>query len=143
MPTEYERVEHQVDADDATHSAWNNALEPVLTVEPGAVIQFECTDATGGQLDSASTVADLAELDVDAVHTLTGPIAIVDAVATLTNDAVTELPPLYGVVDSEALAELVASSRARNRHVEVSFTYQGCHVTVSSRGDIVVVASER
>ena len=76
--------------------------------------------------------------DADAVV-----VAIVEAVATLTNESVTELPPLYETVDSEALTELVASSRARNRYVEVSFEYRGCHVTVSSRGDIVAVASDQ
>ena len=69
--------------------------------------------------------------------------AIVEAVATFTNDAVTELGPRYEAVDSEALTELATSSRARNRDVEVSFEYQDCHVTVSSRGDIVAVAADQ
>ena len=76
MAAEYDAVDYRVSAAEATHSTWNNALEPILTVEPGSVVRFECTDATGGQLGPESTVADLAELDVDAVHTLTGPIAV-------------------------------------------------------------------
>ena len=70
-------------------------------------------------------------------------VAIVEAVATLANESVTELPPLYEAVDSEALTELMSSSRARDRHVEVSFAYEDCHVTVSSRGEIVAVAGDR
>ena len=82
-----------------------------------------------------------ADPDADAADAVV--VAIVESVATLTGDAITELPPLYETVDSEALTELVATSRARNHHVDVSFVYQGCHVTVSSRGDIVAVAADR
>lgn len=52
--------------DDAVHGAWNNGLEPVLTVESGDVLEIECRDATA---------AHLAALDVDQVHALTGPVS--------------------------------------------------------------------
>ncbi|AEH38883.1 acetamidase/formamidase family protein [Halopiger xanaduensis] len=71
------RVDHEIDATDETlHSDWNRAREPVRTIESGDAVRFECRDAANGQLGPDSTVADLAELDVDQVHTLTGPIAI-------------------------------------------------------------------
>ncbi|WP_254767425.1 acetamidase/formamidase family protein [Salinilacihabitans rarus] len=77
MSNEDYAVDHRVNAtDDAVHSAWDNGLEPVLTVEPGDVVQFECRDATDGQLDPDSTAADVAALDVDPVHPLTGPVAV-------------------------------------------------------------------
>ena len=76
MASENNAVDHRVRADDAVHSAWDNELEPVCTVEPGDVVRFECRDATNGQLGPGSTVADLATLDIDPIHPLTGPIAI-------------------------------------------------------------------
>ncbi|OVE84186.1 acetamidase/formamidase family protein [Natronolimnobius baerhuensis] len=70
-------IDHHLPATDETiHSVWNNALEPVLTIDPGDVVQFECRDATNGQLTRASTVADLPSLDIDQIHPLTGPVAV-------------------------------------------------------------------
>ncbi|AFZ71517.1 acetamidase/formamidase family protein [Natronobacterium gregoryi] len=80
MSIEYDEVDHRVSAtDDAVHSDWDNSREPIRTVESGDVVEFECRDATNGQIDPDSTVADLADLDVGQVHTLTGPIAMEDA----------------------------------------------------------------
>ncbi|ELY46342.1 acetamidase/formamidase family protein [Natronorubrum sulfidifaciens] len=77
MSSDNDTVDHRVRADDgAVHSVWDNGLEPVCTVEPGDVVRFECRDATNGQLGPDATVADLATLDIDPVHPLTGPIAI-------------------------------------------------------------------
>jgi acetamidase/formamidase len=36
------------DADENVHHAWDNSLDPVLTVEPGDVVRFECRDAVDG-----------------------------------------------------------------------------------------------
>lgn len=69
--------DHRIDADDgAVHSTWNNALEPACTIEPGDVVRFSCRDATDGQIGPESTAADVAGLDIDPVHPLTGPVAI-------------------------------------------------------------------
>ncbi|WP_339105625.1 acetamidase/formamidase family protein [Haloterrigena salinisoli] len=77
MSSERGRPDHEIDATDETiHSAWDNGLEPVRTIEPGDVVRFTCTDSTGGQLGPDSTVADVADLDIDRVHSLTGPVAI-------------------------------------------------------------------
>ena len=58
------------------HIGWNNALPPVLTVAPGATIDFECLDASGGQLSASSTVADVATMDFGRVNPVTGPVFI-------------------------------------------------------------------
>jgi acetamidase/formamidase len=58
------------------HIGWNNALPPVLTVAPGATIDFECLDASGGQLSAGSTVADVAAMDFGRVNPVTGPVFI-------------------------------------------------------------------
>ncbi|SDQ91562.1 acetamidase/formamidase family protein [Natronobacterium texcoconense] len=77
MSIEHNTVDHRVSAtDDTVHNRWNNALEPIRTIESGDVVEFECRDATNGQIEPDSTVADLADLDVEQVHTLTGPLAV-------------------------------------------------------------------
>lgn len=66
-------------------------------------------------------------------------VAVVSAVAAVTNREATALSPLYATIDPEALADLVAS--ARETLTEVTFSYEGCQVTVSSDGSVVVEPS--
>ncbi|MFU8868236.1 HalOD1 output domain-containing protein [Natronococcus sp.] len=66
----------------------------------------------------------------------TAVMAIVETVATVTNRNTEELSPLYATVDPEALVDLVASNR--ETPVEVTFSYEGCQVTVSSCGTVAV-----
>ena len=74
--TEYS-VDHRLsDAERNIHRAWDNGLDPVLTIEPGDVVRFECRDATDRQLDVESTDVDVHDLSFDPVHPLTGPVAI-------------------------------------------------------------------
>jgi len=61
---------------DHHHHGWDNALAPALTVAPGSTIEFECLDASGGQLTAASTVADVAVMDFGKVNPVTGPVFI-------------------------------------------------------------------
>lgn len=58
------------------HFGWDNALEPVLEVEPGDLVEFEVIDASGGQLTRHSTAADVAAIDFARVNPVTGPIAV-------------------------------------------------------------------
>jgi len=58
------------------HHGWNNAFAPVLTVAPGASIEFETLDASSGQLSAKSTVDDLKKLDLGRVNPVTGPVFI-------------------------------------------------------------------
>ncbi|MEM4781837.1 MAG: acetamidase/formamidase family protein [Halalkalicoccus sp.] len=74
--TEYE-IDHELsDEEENVHNAWDNALEPVLTIEPGEVVRFECRDALDGQVGPDSTAEDLANASFDPVHPLTGPVEI-------------------------------------------------------------------
>ena len=50
---------------DQNHLAWDPAIPPVATVGSGAVVAFDCLDASNGQLTADSTTADLATLDFD------------------------------------------------------------------------------
>ena len=56
------------------HFGWDNALPPVLRVEPGQSVYFECLDSSAGQLGPSSTVADVATLDFGRVNPVTGPV---------------------------------------------------------------------
>ncbi|WP_290819454.1 acetamidase/formamidase family protein [Halovivax sp.] len=77
MARENHAIDHVVLAEEAhVHSAWDNGLDPVRTVAPGEVVRFACRDATDGQIGPDSTAADVAALDLDPVHPLTGPIEI-------------------------------------------------------------------
>lgn len=58
------------------HFGWDNAIEPVLTVEPGAELELETVDSGGGQLTERSTAADVALLDFSKVNPVTGPIRV-------------------------------------------------------------------
>jgi acetamidase/formamidase len=58
------------------HFGWNNAYPPVLTVAPGTTIDFDCPDASDGQLGPDSTVADVAKLDFGRVNPVNGPVFI-------------------------------------------------------------------
>lgn len=59
-----------------THSKFSRSIEPVVTVPSGSVIEVFTHEATGGQFDLDSSVDDLANVNMDMVHTLTGPVFV-------------------------------------------------------------------
>lgn len=59
-----------------THNRFSSAVPPALTVPSGSVVEVFTEEATDGQLDVESTVEDLAEVDFDPIHPLTGPIYV-------------------------------------------------------------------
>lgn len=61
------------------HFGWDNSLPPVAEIEPGATLEFEITDAGGGQFTRASTRADIAKLDFARVNPVAGPIYVAGA----------------------------------------------------------------
>ena len=63
-------------------------------------------------------------------------LSIVDAVATAIDREPRELEPFFSVLDPDALSALLDSSR--DDEIQVSFSYEGCAVVVSSGGDLVV-----
>jgi acetamidase/formamidase len=70
-------VDHRLsDGERNIHRAWDNSLDPALTIEPGDVVRFECRDATDRQLDVESTDEEVHDLSFDPVHPLTGPVAV-------------------------------------------------------------------
>lgn len=58
---------------------WDRAIPPALEVEDGASVEFDTTDASGGQLHPGSTADDLARIDFARVNPVTGPVAVLGA----------------------------------------------------------------
>ena len=61
---------------DQIHNKFSREIPPAIRVPSGSVIEAFTHEATGGQLNIDSTVEDLENVDMDRVHTLTGPIYV-------------------------------------------------------------------
>lgn len=61
---------------DRTHNKFSRSIEPAIRVPSGSIIEAFTHEATGGQFSRDSTVEELANLDMDLVHTLTGPVFV-------------------------------------------------------------------
>ena len=68
-------AEHRLTAE-PTHSRWNRALEPRLTISSGDTVHMSCLDASGGQVKPGASVEDFLAIDRNKIHALTGPIFI-------------------------------------------------------------------
>lgn len=64
------------DEPETGHNRWHEDLEPVLEVDPGDTVIYETRDAFDGQLTPSSTPEDVANLDLNLVHPLTGPVYV-------------------------------------------------------------------
>lgn len=61
---------------DQTHNKFSRAIEPVLRVPSGAVIEVRTEEATDGQLGPQSQPADMENVDFNRIHPLTGPVFV-------------------------------------------------------------------
>lgn len=75
MVTTVPEADYQLSADQ-THNRWSSAIEPVLRVPSGSVIQVATEEASDQQLNINSTLEDLANLSFDPIHPLTGPVYV-------------------------------------------------------------------
>lgn len=71
-------ADYSLDADQ-THSSWSSTIDPLLKVEPGAVIEVATEEASDQQLSLESTVEDIENLSFDPIHPLTGPVYVEEA----------------------------------------------------------------
>ena len=58
------------------HLAWDPAIEPIASIGSGEVVEFDCLDASNGQLTADSTTESLGSLDFAGVDQVNGPIAV-------------------------------------------------------------------
>src|SRR3974390_887346 len=59
-----------------SHLGWNRDFAPAVRIAPGESLEFEVAEASGAQLSSTSTVADVASLDFSKINPVTGPVFI-------------------------------------------------------------------
>src|SRR5579863_3643006 len=58
------------------HFGWDNSLAPAVKIGPGESLEFEVTDASGGQLSQSATLADIGQLDFARINPVAGPVYI-------------------------------------------------------------------
>jgi acetamidase/formamidase len=61
------------------HHDWDRDRSPVLEIASDDSVEFDTTEASGGQLSPASTAADLAGLDFARANPVTGPVFVAGA----------------------------------------------------------------
>ena len=61
------------------HLAWDPAIPPIASIGSGEVVEFDCLDASNGQLTADSTTETLADLDFAGVDQVNGPIEVLGA----------------------------------------------------------------
>ena len=59
-----------------SHNRWSSTIPPQLTVPSGAVVEVFTKEASDGQITEATTAEDLANVNFDLIHALTGPIYV-------------------------------------------------------------------
>ncbi|WP_433634750.1 HalOD1 output domain-containing protein [Halomicrococcus sp. NG-SE-24] len=57
--------------------------------------------------------------------------AVVRAVAALTDMSILDLDPVYEVIDPGHVDGIFTTDESRSQHVELSFEFNGCTVTVT------------
>ncbi len=58
------------------HHGWDNSLAPAARIAPGASLEFDVADASGGQLRLSSTVDDVRRMDFGKINPVNGPVFI-------------------------------------------------------------------
>jgi acetamidase/formamidase len=61
---------------DQTHNRWSATIPSQVTVPSGTVVEAFTAEASDGQFELGSTAADVATLDFDPIHPLTGPVYV-------------------------------------------------------------------
>lgn len=59
-----------------SHYGWDNSFKPITEVESGQIVNYEITEASGGQFTKHSTHKDVASLNFEKVNPVAGPIYI-------------------------------------------------------------------
>lgn len=79
LPVESKEVQPKAEytiSSDKNHNKFSSAIPYRIKVPDGSIVEAFTKEATGGQLNINSTLDDFNKVDMDLVHTLTGPIYI-------------------------------------------------------------------
>ncbi|MFC4436887.1 MULTISPECIES: HalOD1 output domain-containing protein [Natrialbaceae] len=68
-------------------------------------------------------------------------MAVVAAVAELTNQSTVVMEPLTETIDADALDKILESNAGNGSSVTVTFNYYGCQITITSH-KILIARSE-
>jgi acetamidase/formamidase len=58
------------------HHGWDNSFTPAVRIAPGESLEFDVTEASGGQLSPAAVAADLTKLDFAKINPVAGPVHV-------------------------------------------------------------------
>jgi acetamidase/formamidase len=58
------------------HLAWDHSIPPIARIESGATVEFDCLDASCGQIGPDATVETIHSLDFSQVDQVNGPIYV-------------------------------------------------------------------
>jgi len=58
------------------HIGWDNGFAPVLQIAPGASVEFEVHEASGGQIGPESTVDAIRNMDFGRINPVCGPVYV-------------------------------------------------------------------
>ena len=74
-----DRTKKLADESDLGHNRWHPDIPPILTIDSGDEVLIETRDGGDLQITRDSSLEDIVNLDLNAIHPLTGPIYIKDA----------------------------------------------------------------
>lgn len=137
---------------DQTHNKFSRQIEPAIRVPSGSVVEAFTHEATGGQLSIDSDADDLAALDMELVHTLTGPVYVegaepgdVLAVRLLEIEpgdwGWMAIIPGFGFLADEYEASVLKTFALDNEQGHVKFS-DGIHVPLSPFAGVMGVAPD-
>ncbi|KAJ7229566.1 Formamidase [Mycena haematopus] len=80
------------------HLAWDNSIAPVLRIQSGETVTFDCLDASNGQITPDSTVDSIKSLVFSQLDQVNGPVFVEGAVPgdTLQIDVLRVAPAPWG-----------------------------------------------
>jgi acetamidase/formamidase len=64
-----------------SHLAWDNSIPPVARVHSGDIVDFDCVDASNGQITPESTIQAISEFDNSRLDQVNGPVYVEGAEA--------------------------------------------------------------
>jgi acetamidase/formamidase len=64
-----------------SHLAWDNSISPVARVHSGDIVDFDCVDASNGQITPESTIEAISEFDNSRLDQVNGPVYVEGAEA--------------------------------------------------------------